>query len=189
MAPHDPARHHRHSLRLPGYDYAQPGAYFMTICTHNRVCSLGEMADGQMQLTDWGRVVAECWAAIRDHFVHLTLDEWVVMPNHMHGFLLIANPVGARQCRAPTTPTEQFGQPVPGSIPTILRSFKSAVTRCINLLRGSTTPPVWQRDYYEHVVRDKSELSAIRQYIRQNPAKWNLDRNNTADQYTREAKP
>jgi putative transposase len=196
--------HHRHSIRLPGYDYAQPSAYFVTICTHDRVCSLGEIADGEMQLNNWGRVAAECWAAIPIHFGHVALDEWVVMPNHVHGLVAIsvsfssANRVdvrvGARQCRAPTV--EQFRHPVPGSIPTIIRSFKSAATKRINLMRGATVPSVWQRSYYERIIRNEPELNTIRQYIRQNPVKWALDRDNwvngrpaatTADEYAREA--
>jgi putative transposase len=180
--PYDPLHHHRHSIRLQGHDYTKPGAYFVTICTHDRVCSLGTVADGQMQLNDWGRVVAECWAAIPIHFVHVTLDEWVVMPNHMHGIVIITDSVsgvGTRHCRAPTV--EQFGSPVSGSIPTIVRSFRSAVTKRINLLRGTTAPPVWQRNYYEHIAQDEPGLSAIRRYIRQNPAIWNLDRDNAAN--------
>jgi putative transposase len=180
----DPSPHHRHSLRLPSYDYTQPGAYFVTLCTHQRVCSLGAVADGQMQLNHWGRAVAECWAAIPAHFAHAALDEWVVMPNHVHGILVITDvavvagdAVGARHCRAPTQP-EQFGQPVPGSIPTILRSFKSAVTKRINALRGVNAPPVWQRNYYEHVIRNEKEQHAIREYIRLNPMQWALDRDN-----------
>jgi putative transposase len=192
---YDPLRHHRHSIRLQGYDYTEPGAYFVTICTHDRVCSLGTVMGGQMQLNDWGRMVAECWVALPVHFVYVTLDEWVVMPNHMHGIVVITDSVvGARQSRAPTV--EQIRHPLPGSNPTIIRSFKSVVTKRINLLRGTTAPPVWQRNYYEHIAQDERGLCAIRRYIRQNPAKWNLDRDNaanglpeasTAGEYVREA--
>jgi len=208
------SRHHRRSIRIPEHDYTQPGAYFVTICTWQRQGILGEIKEGQMRLSEWGQVAAECWAAIPVHFARVVLDEWVIMPNHMHGILIITdstNPpdVGARQCRAPTSqcraPTttpappavEQFGHPVPGSIPTIIRSFKSIVTRRINSMRVVTTPPIWQRNYYEHIVRNDRALSAIRRYIIANPLRWALDRDNaarglpeasTAEDYWHEAK-
>jgi REP element-mobilizing transposase RayT len=117
----------------------------------------------------------------------VVLDEWVVMPNHVHGILVItdsASTVGATQwfaptSAAPTTPASPSG-PLPGSIGAIVGQFKSIVTKRINLLRGITAPPVWQRNYYEHIVRNETALNAIRQYIRQNPVKWALDRDNDA---------
>jgi putative transposase len=180
--PPTPPPHHRHSLRLRGYDYAQPGAYFVTICAWQRQEVFGRIEEGQMQLNEWGQVAAECWATIPAHFAHVTLDEWTIMPNHMHGILVITV-VGARQCRAPTdrAPTEQFGHPVSGSIPTVIRSCKSAVTKRINVLRNAATSPIWQRNYYEHIVRNQRELAAIRAYIHNNPAQWALDRDNAAN--------
>ncbi len=203
MPAYDPSQH-RHSMRLPGHDYTQPGAYFVTICTYARVCSLGEVGDGQMQLNDWGRVVADCWAAIPAHFDNVTLDEWVVMPNHLHGIVVITDStsplaVGAQQCCAPTAAkprSDSHPNVALGSLGAIIRSFKSVVTKRIHLLCGSTASPMWQRNYHEHVVRDQRALNAVRQYIRHNPAKWQIDRDNmangqpeatSADDYVREA--
>ena len=194
--PYDPKKHHRRSIRLKGYDYTQPGAYFITLCTQHRACLFGEVVDGRMVLNDAGRIVREEWfrtANLRPYVV-LHDDEFVVMPNHVHGIIWIvdegdeAGPhvvgsrrrvVGSRRRRDPTTTTtEQFGKPVPGSIPTIVRAFKSAVTRRINEYRGTPGMPVWQRNYYEHIIRDERSLHRIRRYIADNPARWARDRNN-----------
>jgi hypothetical protein len=135
--------HYRKSMRLKHYDYAEMGAYFVTICTHDRRCLFGEVVDKQMILNEAGQIVEECWHGIPCHFLHAALYEFIVMPNHIHGIVAIANGRGTA-CRAPTV--EQFGRPVSGSIPTVLRSFKSAVTKRINALRGSHGMPVWQRN-------------------------------------------
>ncbi|MDW8213190.1 MAG: transposase [Roseiflexaceae bacterium] len=205
MPSYDPARHHRRSIRLPGYDYTQPGAYFVTIVTHCRTHVFGEVVDGDMRLNAWGDIVRDEWfktAQIRP-YVQLRDDEFVVMPNHIHGIIWIVGDhmVGARRRRAPTpdiptradhTPEilacadhipeihtmEQFGKPVPGSIPTILRSFKSAVTKRINKLCSTPGAPIWQRNYYEHIIRHERALNAIRHYITDNPRRWHLDREN-----------
>jgi REP element-mobilizing transposase RayT len=129
-----------------------------------------------MQLNDAGRVVAECWLGIPDHFSGVELDADVVMPNHFHGIII----VGARHA-VPlpiTSPPERFGKPVTGSIPTILRSFKSAVTKGINELYGTPGATIWQRNYYEHIIRHDESLNRIRQYINDNPLQWALDREN-----------
>jgi len=186
MPRYDPERHRRRSIRLRGYDYAGPGAYFVTICTHERAPLFGRVVDGEMVLNEYGEIVREEWfktARVRLYVV-LYDDEFVVVPNHIHGIIWIVNTpthdaVGAWRRRAPTCrahTTEQFGKPVPGSIPTIVRSYKSAVTRRINQMRGTLGAPVWQRNYYEHIIRDERVLNAIRRYIRQNPLRWCLDR-------------
>lgn len=182
--------HKRRSIRLKGYDYSQTGAYFITICTHNRASIFGDVLDGEMLLNDIGKAAEQCWHAIPDHFPKIQLDEFVVMPNHIHGVLWIMDddcrgttcraPTNTTVCRAPTCDCmmERFGKPVPGSIPTIIRSFKSAVTKRINEWRAIPGTPVWQRNYYEHVIRDDESLNRIRQYIIDNPAQWALDREN-----------
>ena len=187
---YDPTRHHRRSIRLKGYDYTQPGAYFVTICTHERTCLFGEVVDGVMVLNAYGRIAQACWESIPDHFPHVQLDAVVIMPNHMHGIIWIVDDDGNTTCgggrgtarRAPTTTTttERFGAPVPGSLPTIIRSFKSAVTKHINAHRGTPGAPVWQRNYYEHIIRNEQALNAIRRYIAENPLRWHLDRYNSA---------
>jgi REP element-mobilizing transposase RayT len=187
---YDPLKHHRRSIRLKGYDYTQPGAYFVTVCTHERADLFGEVVDGEMRLNDMGRVVAEEWfktAALRPT-VHLRSDEFVVMPNHVHGIIVIHDPgvgagVGAERRSAPTTGTSDLPNGprrnvAAGSVGAIVRGFKSAVTYRINALRNHRGAPLWQRNYYEHIIRNERELHAIRQYIRNNPLKWALDRDN-----------
>ena len=179
----NPDRYCRHSIRLNEYDYSQAGAYFVTICAHNRECVFGNVVKGEMRLNKYGRVVEAEWietASIRNN---VELDVFVVMPNHFHGVLVIVG--GGRDTvgrdtarRAPTAINERFGKPTSGSLPTIVRSFKSAVTKRINELRGTPETPVWQRNYYEHVIRDEGDLNEIREYIMSNPLKWELDREN-----------
>ncbi|HBY18700.1 MAG TPA: transposase [Candidatus Marinimicrobia bacterium] len=190
MRQYNREKHHRHSIRLPGYDYSQPGAYFVTICTQNRECLFGEIVNGEMILNEYGNRVERCWVEIPHHFSHVALDEFVAMPNHVHGVIVIVENVGARHvgaryvgaryvgARHAVPPhnsnqcIEQFGKPVRGSIPTIIRSFKSAVTKQINEIRQTPGMPVWQRNYWEHIIRDEHELNRIRQYIRNNPMNW-----------------
>lgn len=169
----NPDIHHRRSVRLRDYDYSGDGAYFVTICVAGRECLFGEAAGGVVRLNDAGLVVAECWQAIPDHFPQVELDEFVVMPNHLHG--IIINDGRGTACRAQIE--ESFGGPVAGSLATIIRSFKSAVTKRINTLRDNPGVPVWQRNYYERVIRHDRELDGIRQYIADNPAKWETDDN------------
>lgn len=169
-----PGKHHRRSIRLSGYDYSQNGAYFVTLCTHNRHCLFGKIADGAMQMNDAGNIVRQCWDAIPIHFPRIEIDELVVMPNHIHGIVVIDGRGTA--CRAPTV--ERFGQPISGSIPTVMRSFKSAVTKRINEMYGSPGARLWQRNYWEHIIRNEDELNRIRQYIIDNPARWEIDREN-----------
>ncbi len=188
---YDPERHHRRSIRLKGYDYSQAGAYFITIVTQDRACLFGEVVNGEMQLNAAGWIVHQCWEEIPAHFPHVSLDAFVVMPNHVHGIIVItehrgtacperrgtACPERSTACRAPT---EKFGHPVAGSVPTVIRSFKSAATKYINTMRGTPAVPVWQRNYYEHIIRNEKSLNRIRQYITNNPARWEMDRENPA---------
>ncbi len=175
----DPEKHHRRSIRLPGYDYSQPGAYFITICTHNREYLFGDVADGKMILNEFGNVAQQCWLEIPQHFKHVKLDAYVIMPNHVHGIIFIVGSrhhnVGARH--AVPLQFEQFGKPVPGSIATIIRSYKSAVSKQINQIRQTPGMPVWQRNYYEHIIRNEMDLHRIRQYIMNNPKNWEMDEN------------
>jgi putative transposase len=174
---YDPSIHHRRSIRLNGFDYTQLGAYFVTIVAHRRLPIFGEIIGGVVQLNVCGEIVRMEWmrtAAIRRE---IALDEFVVMPNHFHAIVMITEcdggSVGARRRRAP--PIEQFSKPIAGSIPTIIRAFKSAVTTRINQLRGTPGAPIWQRNYHEHIIRNADELSRIREYIRYNPMAWETD--------------
>jgi REP element-mobilizing transposase RayT len=162
----------------------------VTICTFEREFLFGDIVDGVMRLNMFGKTVRDEWlftATLRDYVV---LDEFIVMPNHFHAVLMIDDRRGtARRApgvdgktgqgtarRAPAA--ESFGRPVVGSLPTIIRSFKSAAAKHINQLRDNPGGAVWQRNYHERVIRDDRELTGIRQYIADNPTRWAEDENN-----------
>jgi len=172
------------SIRLPGYDYTRPGAYFVTICTHNREHLLGNVVDGSMRLSTWGQIVQEEWFRTADlrPYVRLETDEFVVMPNHIHGILWIVGDAGEviaqRRCATTKPGGVTPNNVTPGSLGAIIRAFKSAVTKRINRMRGTPGAPVWQRNYWEHIIRDERALQAIRRYIVNNPLRWHLDRYN-----------
>lgn len=172
---HDPGSHHRRSIRLPGCDYAQPGAYFVRLCTRDRECLFGEIVEREVRLNAFGEIVRTEWirtAKIRPS-VRLCDDELVVMPNHIHGIIWIVDDDNVRATGG--SPVRPRG-PDPGSVGAIIAGFKSAVTRQINTLRKTPGAPVWQRNYYEHVIRNEDALHAIRVYITENPLRWTLDR-------------
>ena len=170
----NPARSRR-SIRLQGFDYRQNGAYFVTICTHNRAPLFGEIIDDEMRLNEAGLVAWQCWDAIPDHYPHANTDAFVVMPNHVHGIIVIAHTlVGARHA-SPLQPTHESSGTTLG---TIVGSYKSAVTKQINQNRHTPSPSVWQRNYYEHIIRDETSFHDIRRYIVHNPAKWSDDPEN-----------
>ena len=197
-----PKNRRRHSIRLPGYDYTQPGAYFVTICAHERQHLFGEVVDGQMRLSSAGRVVDWYWRRLPQHFPHVRLGAHMVMPNHAHVILWIVDAVGATHSptisgqtvnAVPTDGPDQTQRvlgnassplrpngPAPGSVGAIIGNFKSVTTRRINKMNHTPGDPVWQRNFYERIVRNERALNAIRQYIADNPARWHLDRYNAA---------
>ncbi len=168
--------HHRRSLRIPGYDYSQPGYYFVTLCTQDRDLLFGMMQDQWMIPNDLGKLVEACWQEIPHHFPEIALDAFILMPNHLHGILVITGRGTA--CRAPTSKVHQpaFGKPTAGSLATIIRSFKSAVTRGWHMNLCRVDRPIWQRNYFEYVIRNDRKLAQIREYIASNPAKWLKDK-------------
>ena len=181
----NPDIHHRRSIRLPDYDYSREGAYFVTICAHERECLFGEAGDGRVVMNSNGRIVLEAWHDLPQHYPQVALDSFVVMPNHVHGIIVINNPVGA-QFIAP-----ESANPAPGhrgalnqgamnrapTVGAIVRAFKARCTHAINQSRNAPGVPVWQRNYYERVIRDDRELAGIRQYIAENPVRWEEDIN------------
>ena len=176
----DPQKHHRHSIRLKEYDYTQPGGYFVTIVSYQRECLFGGIANEKMQLNESGHIVYECWHAIPDHFTNVELGAYVVMPNHIHGIIVINDrtdaSASARRGTIYRAPTEQFGKPVNGSIPTIIRTSKAAVTRRIG--RELNATGIWQKNYYVHVIRDHEDWDRIHRYIESNPSMWAEDNEN-----------
>ena len=173
----DPNKHHRRSIRLKDYDYAQPGGYFITIVTYHRDLLFGEIVNEEMQLNEFGRIADECWRAIPDHFPNVGLGTYIVMPNHVHGVIVIndgmatnSSPfVGARHA-SPLPPPRGVK---PKSIGAIVGSFKSAVTRRIGKEHNVTG--IWQRNYYEHVIRNHQDWDRIHRYIESNPSMWAED--------------
>jgi len=175
-----PQHHHRRSIRLPEYDYAQPGAYFVTIVTHGREPLFGGVVDGRVVLSKWREIIEKEWQRTAVLRPYVCLDAFVVMPNHVHAILWIVNdadiaPAGAQRRCAPTTTRVNVE---PASLGAIVRSFKSVCARRINALRGTPGAPVWQRNYWERVIRDERECNRIRAYVESNPARWETDPEN-----------
>ena len=168
--------HPRRSLRLRHYDYAQAGAYFVTVCAYDRRCLFGDIVDGAMRLNDVGRIIADEWHKSARIRAEIELDTWVIMPNHFHGIAIITHRRGDR----PVAPTG----PPPRSIGALMAGFKSASTKRINAARGTPGARVWQRNYYDHVIRNEANLHRIRQYIADNPARWAEDPENPAQRTT-----
>ena len=157
--------HHRRSIRLREFDYASEGAYFITLCTWHQECTFGTIVDDQMQLNEYGKIAMKCWHDLPAHYECIKLDEMVIMPNHMHGIII---DVGAGFKPAPT---KRHG------LSEYVRALKTFSARKINNCRNHPGCPVWQRNYYERVVRNENELHEIREYIINNPLKWELDEN------------
>jgi len=168
-----PSSRNRRSIRLPGYDYTQPGAYFITICTYQFVHLFGTVVNGKMEINEYGRIIEAEWHKSPQIRPYLRMDEFVVMPNHSHGIIWITNP---ELSKAKTLVQPEF-RLKSRSLGAFVGGFKAAVTKQINLLRNAPSAmPVWHRNYYEHIIRRDESLNAIRQYIRENPARWQIDR-------------
>jgi putative transposase len=169
----------RRSIRLPGFDYSRPGNYFITICADERRCIFGRIDKSVTVLTGIGEVVNKCWREIPQHFPGVEIESYIVMPNHLHGILGIAAKFSNAFSQASLVQTaESFGKPVGKSVPTIIRSFKAAVTKRVResgLLAGD---PVWQRGYFERVLRDGREFVNATDYIIKNPSRWAFDEEN-----------
>ena len=159
---YDPAIHHRRSIRLQGYDYTQAGAYFVTICTQGREYLFGEIADGQMRLNAAGEIAAATWEWLAAQHSYVELDAWTVMPNHLHGILVLLDVSSEKK--------KPLGR--------LIGAFKTVSTKRVNALRGAESVPLWQRNYWERVIRNEQELQAVREYIQNNPARWAEDQLN-----------
>jgi len=169
---------------LSGFDYSSEGVYFVTICVQDRACIFGSIQNGEMFMRREGQIARQCWLDIPRHFDHVHTDEFQIMPNHLHGILILGDVdtirdfdgVGAQHAvPLQANTTELFGRPVSGSLATIIRSYKSAVTKLIRRDRNNPNDIVWQRNYYESIVRTKEALGHIRQYIKDNPVNWGKD--------------
>jgi putative transposase len=168
-----PEIHHRRSIRLRGYDFSRDGAYFITICTQNRECLFGEIVSGEMRLNDFDMVINDTWICMKNQYDYLDLGEYVIMRNHFHGLFII------NKCSRGSSRTAPSDKSIP--LGRLLGVFKTVSTKRINEMRQPPGVPVWQRNYYEHIVRDDDELNHIREYIICNPTKWDHDEDNPAN--------
>ena len=186
---YNPEIHHRRSIRIKEYDYSQEGLYFITICTFNHKCLFGYIDNYEMILNEFGKITCHEWLQTGEMRKNITLHEFVIMPNHMHGIIEIDGSTcrgtmpralvhrGAKEeGTLQRAPTEQFGKPTSNTIPTIVRGYKSTVTKQINNIRKTPGQSVWQRSYYEHVIRNEKSYNRIIEYIRYNPEKWLKDK-------------
>jgi REP element-mobilizing transposase RayT len=201
MSQADPSRPSRRSLRLPDYDYSQPGAYFVTMVTYQREHLFGKITNSEMRLNDAGKIVWEIWQSLPKRYPHISLDEAVVMPNHFHGIVIIEeNPVGTihelslrdelplrDELLEPVARIHEFSPQTKESyrlarrrmlIPLVIGYLKMNSAKRINILLNSSGVPIWQRNYYERIVRNDQAYNAIRQYIHSNPASWDADEEN-----------
>jgi putative transposase len=206
---YNPEIHNRRSIRLPGYDYAGEGMYFITICTHNRQFLFGTVVNRKMVLNDAGMIANQCWKNIPAHFPNAVLHEHIIMPNHVHGIIELKNdrniyvttpaiPVGndgvmgrimnvgavgavvvGAENFLPLQPGHQFQKMIPRSIASIVKGYKIGVTKWYRSNMPSFANPqtkVWQRNYYEHIIRNEQSYSTISNYIMTNPENWAEDR-------------
>lgn len=195
-------RPNRRSLRLPGYDYSSPDAYFFTTCTRNRECLFGRVRGGEMCLNEFGLAVEDCWNELPRHFTNVVLDAFQIMPNHVQGiFWIVDRPTGVSPptmarvpsvgmthasslqdrityARAVNPPLSPARGPRSGSVGAIIGSFKSAASRLINRSRDCAGTTVWQYNFHERIIRAQSSLERIRRYIENNPRYWSRDRHN-----------
>ncbi len=184
-----PRIHHRHSIRLRGYDYSQCGVYFVTIVAFQRECLFGDIVDGEMVLNPCGQTVTHAWFDLPRHYRHVELGAFVVMPNHVHGMIILngrgGSPSGDDTLHGVATTdqaafsgnskTRPYKTVQRHALPEIIRAFKSFSARRINLFRHTTGIPVWQRNYYEHIIRNEREMDHIRRYLESNPIRWAED--------------
>ncbi len=178
----NPDTHHRQSIRLPGFDYAAPGANFVTIVTQNRECLFGDVVDGVMVLNDVGQMIETWWNKIPERFSHVYLDTWEIMPNHIHGIIGITD-VGAGLSRPDriTTITDQGAKTAPlhqNTLGQIIAFFKHQSTKHVAISMRIEYMKLWQRNYHEHIIRTDAELNRIRQYVADNPKNWETDEDN-----------
>jgi putative transposase len=216
---YNPKIHHRRSIRLKNYNYFQNGYYFATICAKNKIEHFGKIINGKMELSEIGKIANQCWLEIPKHFPNATLDEFVVMPNHIHGIIIIeTSSVGAQNVGAqdfvplrqrvqnfasmqqsqnvgvqdfeppqqrvqdfkPLRCENKFQHIISRSLGSIIRGFKIGVTKlCVQ----NNYEFQWQKSFYDHVIRDEKSLEKIREYIANNPLKWELDKNNLENLY------
>jgi putative transposase len=168
-------RPQRKRIRLPFYDYSTPGAYSFTICVHEREPLLGRVNGETVELSAEGRIALAVWNNLPNHYPHIVLDEFVIMPNHIHGIIFLHDDDNDSHGRGGLSVP---AQPSRVSFTEIIRFFKTESAKRINRHRGTPGHPVWQRSFHERVLRDDTDLYETRRYIHNNPAHWSLDHEN-----------
>jgi len=178
---YDKNLHRRRSVRLSGYDYSYPGLYFVTICTQDKKCIFGRIENGEMMLNSFGHKAADCWNDIPNHFLNVVLHEYIIMPNHLHGIIEITGEfigvVGAGDSLSKNVGANDYlplqsvklKHGTSKTIGSMIRGFKIGVAKQVG-------KPVWQRNYYEHIIRDGADYEKITNYIMANPQTWDSDK-------------
>lgn len=167
------------SNRLSNWNYSSAGYYFVTICTQNRICYFGDATSlkqpkSLIHLSSIGEIANKYWEQIPKHFDNIGIDQFIIMPNHVHGIIIINDTTVEAHHGVPLPETNKFGGSIPNSLSTIIKQYKSSVTRWCNQNDLSFT---WQSNYHEHIIRNEEELYRIREYIINNPANWDEDEN------------
>ncbi len=157
------------SPRLKDFDYSQAGAYFVTICTFKKACLLGEIANGMMLLNPSGEIAFSTWEDMPNHYPHVQLDQFIIMPNHVHGIIFLTD---LRRDRFLNLSLQRH------SLSEIIRGFKTWSAKWVNEDLGKTGTPIWQRSFYDRIIRDQEELLRIQEYTLNNPIKWEEDEEN-----------
>ena len=186
-------KHHRNSVRLKGYDYSQPGSYFITICTKNEAPLFGEISNHKIILSSAGKIANKCWLETEKHFKNIKLDQFIFMPDHFHAIIHITNPAPRRGLINQTLPPGQKTLNIPHkTTPSdeqwiLMKNPKQVLGKIIRYFKGKSAKLIrekgydyfqWQRNYHDHIIRNKKELQKIREYIIENPVKWTVDKEN-----------
>lgn len=187
--PYNPKIHHRRSIRLKGYDYSQAGAYFITICVQDRKCLFGDIKNDKIELNEFGKISYHEWEKLSGRFTNIELDVFQIMPNHMHGIIVLNDLVGATLAVAQNDnaivpdngATARVAPTGPAAIGNIVGAYKSlAANECLKIFKskypGKTMGKLWQRNYYEHIIRDEQSYHRISEYIIDNPKNWKGDK-------------
>ena len=176
--PNTKRKRRKNSLRLPGYDYSQPGAYFVTMITHQCENLFGEVVDGEMRLNEYGKIVETVWNNLPHHYPHIELGAFIIMPNHAHGIIIINEPVRIGHVGVGLRPTPTPPPSKKHGLSEIIRALKSFSSRRIHQTDEFSPEKIWQRGFYDHIIRNKDEWGRIRLYIKNNPSNWQEDRDN-----------
>jgi REP-associated tyrosine transposase len=186
---YDPHLHHRKSIRLKGFDYSLPGAYFVTVVTKDQENLFGEISNGTLKANRYAEITQKAWKELPRQYANVSLDSFLIMPNHIDGIIVINDTalgrggsfVGKENIdieNSENIPIKEYPletrpySMIRHGLSEIIRAFKSFSSRKINNIRGTSGRPVWQRNYYERIIRNQRELDAIHAYIADNPRRW-----------------